>query len=83
MSEPDDRQANLETIADAIDAVADSATKLLAGRLNEDALCLLIRNACPVKSRPTKKAILMVLKAASTLDLSYLKLDEADPKPAA
>ncbi|MCH9751083.1 MAG: hypothetical protein K0U61_02590 [Alphaproteobacteria bacterium] len=70
---PPAEEVPTEVLAEAICAVADAADKLMTGRLNAKAVILLIQHACPSADRPTQKQIEMVLHAARSLRIEYVR----------
>lgn len=68
----------VEVLATSIQAIADGMKRLLAGKLNEKALILLIQHAAPQVGRfPPKpisqKEIKAVLHGIASLQREYLK----------
>lgn len=71
----------VEVLADAIKSISDGIKKLRGGRLNDEALIMLIQHATPSVRRPGRygkaklspKAIKAVLNGMESLEQQYLK----------
>lgn len=74
-----DAEVPTEVLADAIVTIAQGVKKLRAGRLNDDALCMLIAYATPAvgktypKKQVGKREVRAVLAGIEALERTYLK----------
>lgn len=65
---------SIELLHEEIRVIAQAVRKLrIDSHLKDSTLCMLIREACPQRDRPTLKQIKMVLDAAENLEKEYLK----------
>lgn len=81
--------ATVEVIGDAIVAIAAGMKKLRSGKLNDRALVLLIKDACPAigakyrKRYITATEVRTVLAGIESLEASFIKRTSHDPRSGA
>lgn len=68
-----DPETPTEIMADAIVTISAGVKKLRTGRLNDDALILLIQNACGGRGRISRQDIKLVLSSIEQLSALYIR----------
>lgn len=69
----DEAPGGTEVIADQLASIADSVRRLLAGRLTEEAIVVLIHASLPRGMKMSHSQIINVLEAAARLDARFTK----------